>query len=298
MTLRRIATAILAITPLTLVATATMGQGSPAGGATPANLVAGYTQPSERRTQTFESAGVIFEVLVKEGDIVKQGDVLMRQDDRMDRQELEVRRIDAESTVEVDSAVKEFQLRKVQYDRKASAPQGVGFSAAEVEEAQIAMELAELKIAEAKQKNLQAKAVYERQKLKVELMSLPSRIDGIVEKISVDAGEMADPQKPEGAISIVKIDPLWVELPLMTTAQAAMLKPGQELDVRYLADGESAAWRKAKVIYVAPVADARSGTRSVRLELPNPEALAAGLDVEVRLPDVVATGSRSAVGGN
>lgn len=293
---RRMATAILTFASLAAPVGVAVGQSA-------SNVISGYTQPSERRTQSFESAGVILEVLVKEGTAVKEGDLLMRQDDRMDRQELEVRRIDAESTIEIDSAVKEFELRKVQYERKASAPQGVGFSAAEVEEAKIAMELAELKIAEARQKNLQAKAVYERQKVKVEVMSLPSRIDGVVEKISVDAGEMADPQKPEGAISVVKTDPLWVELPLMTTVQAARLRAGQELDVRYPGDGADAAWRKAKVLYVSPVADARSGTQAVRLELPNPDNRAAGLDVDVRLPDGVAEGSdaperAAAAGGN
>jgi RND family efflux transporter MFP subunit len=252
-------------------------------------MARGFTQPSKRVTQAFESAGVIREVLVKEGDVVKSGQVIMKQDDRMDRQELEVRRIDAESTVEVDSAQKEFDLRKVQYERKVGTDGGenIGFSKAEIEEALITMQLAELKVAEAKQKNTQAKAVYERQRVKTELMTLPSKIDGIVEKINVDAGEMADPQKPEGAISIVTNDPLWVEIPLLQTWQAARLKPGQELEVRYEIENKPG-WHKAKVIYVAPVADARSGTQAVRLELPNPENRASGLDVQVKLPPELA----------
>ncbi|MCS7034367.1 MAG: efflux RND transporter periplasmic adaptor subunit, partial [Phycisphaerae bacterium] len=159
----------------------------------------------------------------------------------------------------------------------------IGYSPQEIEEARITMEVAELKVREARQKKQQAQAIYERQATKVELMDLVSLIDGIVEKVNVDAGEMADPQKPEGAISVVKNDPVWVEVALLETWQAARLRPGQELLVRYTIDKPDA-WQKARVIYVAPVADASSAKQAIRLEMPNPEGRASGLEVEVKLP--------------
>lgn len=251
-----------------------------AAGADPAVTI-GSTAPSERRTFAFESPGVVAEVLVKDGDRVRKGQTLARQEGRMDQQELEVRRIDAESVVEIEAARKEHELRKIQYERKKTAPEG--FSPTEIEEARITMELAELKIAEAEQKKKQAQAVYMRQLVKVELGELVSKIDGIVEKVNVDAGEMADPQKPEGAISVVNNDPLWVELPLLATWQVARLAVGQELQVRYKIDPPDT-WKPAKIIFISPVADARAGTQLVRLELPNSENRSSGLDVEVKLP--------------
>lgn len=245
-------------------------------------IVGGITQPSERRTFAFEGAGIVSKVHVKEGSPVKAGDVLVQQESRMDEAEAEIRRIDAESTVEVDAAEKEYQLRKVQYERKAGGGDGA-YSTQEVEEARITMEIADLKRAEAKNKKDQALAVYGRQKVKLQLMQIVSQIDGIVEKINVDAGEMADPQKPEGAISVVKNDPVWVEVPLLKAWQVSRLSPGQELPVRYTVD-KADAWQNAKIIFIAPVADARSGTQAVRLELANPDSRATGLDVEVKLP--------------
>ncbi|HRK32782.1 MAG TPA: efflux RND transporter periplasmic adaptor subunit [Tepidisphaeraceae bacterium] len=245
-------------------------------------IVGGITQPSERRTLAFESGGLVAEVMVKEGDAVKVGDVLMKQESRLDEAEAEIRRIDAESRVEIDAAEKEFQLRKVQYERKAGGGDAA-YAPAEVEEARITMEVADLKRAEAKNKHDQAVAVYNRSKVKLELMRIVSQIDGIVEKISVDPGEMADPQKQEGAISIVKNDPVWVEVPLLKAWQVARLSPGQELPVRYTVD-KADAWQSARIIFIAPVADARSGTQSVRLEMPNPQGWASGLDVEIKLP--------------
>lgn len=248
-----------------------------------------------RRTFSFEGPGVVAEVMVVEGDIVNAGQPLMRQESRMDEAELEVRKIDAESMVEIEAAQKEFDLRKVQYERKLGAGD-VGYSPQEVEEARITMELAKLKIQEANQKKTQAQAVLKRQQTKVDLMKLSSQIDGVVEKISVDSGEMADPQKPEGAISVVKNDPLWVEIPLLETWQVAKLKLGQELDVRYTIDPADQ-WQKAKIIFISPVADSRSASQAVRLELPNPNKRYSGLEMQVKLPAELAkpvTGSTAA----
>jgi multidrug efflux pump subunit AcrA (membrane-fusion protein) len=261
-------------------------------------LADAYTQPSMRRTFSFDAPGVVAEVMVVDGDVVKAGQPLIRQESRLDEVELEIRKMDAESVVEIEAAQKEYDLRKLQYDRKKEgAADGVsGYSQQEVEEAKITMELALLKIQEATQKKTQAQAVLKRQQTKVDMMKLASQIDGVVEKISVDAGEMADPQKPEGAISVVKNDPLWVEIQLLETWQVAKLKMGQELDVRYTIDSADQ-WQKAKIIYIAPVADSRAATQLVRLELPNPNNRYSGLEMKVKLPAELAkpeSGSTSA----
>ena len=47
------------------------------------------TQPSETRHLPFMSAGIIRENLVKDGDHVKAGQVLMRQDSDLDKKEAE-----------------------------------------------------------------------------------------------------------------------------------------------------------------------------------------------------------------
>lgn len=253
-----------------------------------------------RRTFSFEAPGVVAEVMVVEGDVVKTGQPLMRQESRMDEAELEVRKIDADSVVEIEAAQKEYDLRKLQYERKkeGAADGMTGYSQQEVEEAKITMELALLKIQEATQKKTQAQAVLKRQQTKVDLMKLTSQIDGVVEKISVDAGEMADPQKPEGAISVVKNDPLWVEIPLLETWQVAKLKVGQELDVRYTIDSADQ-WQKAKIIFISPVADSRSASQAVRLELPNPNKRYSGLEMQVKLPaELAKPTSGSTAAGN
>jgi multidrug efflux pump subunit AcrA (membrane-fusion protein) len=110
-------------------------------------------------------------------------------------------------------------------------------------------------------------------------MKLESPINGIVEKLDLGEGEVVDPNKP--SCTVVQNDPLWVEVHL-PSLQARKLALGDTLPVQH--EGEQQ-WQSGKVIYLAPVADAASGTRMVRLELPNPTSRPSGLQVMVKLPE-------------
>jgi multidrug efflux pump subunit AcrA (membrane-fusion protein) len=114
-------------------------------------------------------------------------------------------------------------------------------------------------------------------------MALKSPIDGLVEAIGVGPGEWADPQKPEGLVTVVKNDPLWVEMHL-PVEQSQKIKKGDGLTVKHAGDAQPA---EAKVIFITPVSDAASGTALVRLELPNPQDRPSGLSVSVMLPETV-----------
>jgi multidrug efflux pump subunit AcrA (membrane-fusion protein) len=121
----------------------------------------------------------------------------------------------------------------------------------------------------------------QKQEIKIDQEKIVAPFDGIVQKLNVEKGEMADPQNRDGALTVVKNDPLWVEMHLPTAA-ALRLQPNEILQVRYADHGE---WKPAKVILLDPQADAASDTERVRLELPNPTQQVSGLQVQVKLPD-------------
>ena len=112
-------------------------------------------------------------------------------------------------------------------------------------------------------------------------MHIISPIDGIVEKLNIGEGEMADPQNRDGSILVGQWNPLWLEMHL-PTAQASQLKMNQELPVKY--DGGQ--WQTAKIIFFEK-ADAASDTGMVRLELANPLNVEPGLHMQVKLPENV-----------
>jgi multidrug resistance efflux pump len=121
----------------------------------------------------------------------------------------------------------------------------------------------------------------QQQQLKVDKMKLIADFDGAVEAIKSWEGELATPEKDKPVIVIVKNDPAYVVIRELTTRQVARLSLGQSLEVRYPDEDR---WQAAKIIYIAPVADATSDTQAVKLELPNPQNKATGLPIQVKLP--------------
>lgn len=242
------------------------------------------TQPSQRLKLSFVVPGIIKEVKVKEGDIIKTGQVLLHEDDRMEQKQLEALQLDARSTNAIDAAKTEAAAKKVDYERVQRMHETKVASDQELEAAKLAWEIAVIKIRQAVMETEQKKLEAAKQQIKVELMKLTSPIDGVVEKLIVGPGEAVDPQKPDGACVVVKNDPLWVEIRDLSTAQVKKLQIGQELKVHY--EGEPD--QHAKIIYFTPVAEAGSDTQLVRLELPNPENRASGMHMVVQLPYDVA----------
>ena len=70
-----------------------------------AQSVSVMSQPSESRKLSFPQAGIIKETLVKDGDKVKAGQALVRQDTDLDQKEAERLRVEAEKPAELAHAV-------------------------------------------------------------------------------------------------------------------------------------------------------------------------------------------------
>jgi multidrug efflux pump subunit AcrA (membrane-fusion protein) len=253
----------------------------------PRNLTHGLTQPSERVRPAFFQPGIIAEVKVKEGDVVKTGDLLARQDDYVDRKELERLDLEANSTARVDAARASMDYKNLVLKHKEDANKNGNnaFSWTEVEEARLdaLTDAARLKVAEEDQAEAKIKA--DQQKRKVELMQLHSKVDGRVESINVSAGEMADPQHSDSVV-IVTNDPLYIESRDLTTRQVAKLKIGDKLQVRYDNDSDGQ-WHEAEIWFIAPVATTSSDTQLIKLTMPNPEKRDTGMKVMIKLPQEV-----------
>ena len=245
------------------------------------DTVTAITRPSKTAKAAFGAPGIVMDVKVVEGQPVKKGDVLAIQDDRQDQAKLESMKLDAQSTAEIDYSTIDLGVKKVQYDRQLKMQAQHVATASEVEEKKLAVDLADAQIDIAKLKHRQKEIDAQTQAIKIEQEKIIAPFDGIVQKLNVETGEMADPQNRDGALTIVKNDPLWVEMHL-PTQQALRLQPNQVLQVKYADRGT---WQPAKVILLDPQADAASDTERVRLELPNPSQQVSGLQVQVKLPD-------------
>jgi HlyD family secretion protein len=252
-------------------------------GHTSANLVLKFpTIPSDKRSPFFSDVGVVKEMLVKPGDVVKAGDVVATQDSDLEQLEYAAMKIEAESTAKINYNIADRDSKKLVRDRlQAAFDSGGAANGTELEEAKLALAEAEIQIQAAQEEHNKNLADLAKQARKVEKMKLLSPIDGTVEKINVFPGEMADPGKQDGVLTIVCNKPLWVDVHV-PTAEAAGLKMGDELPVAY--ENEPDKWFSGKIILFSPEADAASNTQTVRLELTNEEQKPAGLWLNIRLP--------------
>jgi RND family efflux transporter MFP subunit len=242
----------------------------------------GITKPSRESKLAFAAPGLVVDVGVKDGDVVTKDQILASQDSREDEIAYDSMKLEADSDEKIKYSVEDAASKRVKFKRVSEMFDNHVASPSEVEEADLAVKLAEAQIALAELEHKQKIDDAKKQKVKVDLEQLRSPYDGIIEKILINPGEMADPQSRDGAIVVAQWDPLWVELHL-PSSQAAQLKLGQTLQVKY--DGGD--WQSAKVIFFEHV-DAASDTQMVRMEMPNPgNSKPAGLHILVKLPEKV-----------
>ena len=243
------------------------------------NITPSYTKPSDQRDITFNGPGVVGNLAVKEGDAVQAGQTLIDQDDTVEVASLAVIEFQAVSKVQVEAAQAKLDYQKVELGRKQKMADQKVVGMSELEEAKVEVIMAEKQVELADQERHQKELEAVEQKKKIALKHLASPITGVVSKINTHVGEAPAGDKP--AMTVVQNDPLWVDVDLPAT-QVKSLKIGHTLDVRY---NDEDRWVSAKVIFIAPVADARAGTEKVRLEMLNPEHRNSGLQVQVKSPE-------------
>jgi HlyD family secretion protein len=242
-----------------------------------------FTKPSEELDLAFSAPGLVTKVSVKQDEPVKAGQVLAEQDVTVEMANKATYEIEAKSAVEEEYAIADVELKKVELARKESLfGKSKAINQLEVDEARLNVKRAEASVKLAQQKRQTAAAQAAVEQAKIDLKRIVSPIDGLVQKLDTHPGEVASNQTEKPAIRIVKNDPLWIDVNF-PAATAAKLKKGQPLDVRYVADEKS--WTKAEVLSLQPIVQRGSQVRTVRLVMPNPDDVAPGLEVYVKLPD-------------
>ena len=237
------------------------------------------TQPSADVTLSFVQPGRITEVLFTEGAAVKAGQVLIQLDDAIERAQRAQILAQSEDTTQIlaseaSSEQKKVDLRKLERaaDRKAATE-------LEVEHARLDAKIADLSVELARFEHRQAQLKLEEAKIRVENMRLKSPIEGKVEEVFIETGESVNAL--DKVIRVVRIDPLWIDASI-PVVQVAALEPEGTAGVEFPAPNPASA--RGRVVFIAAVADAASGTVKVRIEVPNPARRPAGEQVRVICP--------------
>lgn len=250
----------------------------------------GHTAPSEKRAQNFDLPGVVDQLLVKEGDAVKQGQLIAQQNTHADEAHLHALELLAKSELEVKA--EEAQLAKdiVSRDRKEKLLAVHSIDPDQVEEARLAVVVDQLKIEHAREDKQKAAYDVAEQKARIEQKTMKAKIDGVISEISTHEGELANSDTQHPTVVIVNNEPLYVEVDLPTEVVTKMqLK--QTLQVQYVDEVNTRNWRTASIRFIKPEADPTSNYEHVQLEMPNSEHRSSGLQITVKLPDNLAAAS-------
>ncbi len=251
-------------------------------GATELDLMSGravraITKPSGDRTLSFVLAGRLSEVPFKDGDVLQAEQIVAYLDDRAERARLAQTQAKSDDLTQIKASEASLAQKKVDLKKLTKAAQMLAATELEVEHARLDVRIAELSLDLARFEHDQALRQLHESQIRIDQMRLRTPISGIVAKLHVEEGESVNGL--EEVMRVVQTDPLWVDASIPIT-QAALIKPGAQLDVTFYAPDPNTV--RGRVIFVSPVADAASSTLTVRLEIPNPGKRPAGEHVQVR----------------
>jgi RND family efflux transporter MFP subunit len=226
--------------------------------------------------------GLISEVLVDRGSLVKKGDVVARLEAGVETAAVALAKARAanDASIKAARAKLDFQRRKEERSMLLRQSQNIAVSTAD--EAETAARVAEGELREAEVNQQLAQLDMARASEVLKQRTIVSPIDGIVTERKLGPGEYAFDQAH--LITVSQINPLSVEayVPLkefgkIHPGMTAKVQPEEPIGGNYT----------ATVTVVDQVFDAASGTIGIRLELPNPNyKLPAGLKCKVRFPSV------------
>lgn len=222
--------------------------------------------------------GVLHDVMVERGDMVKRGQVLAQQKAGVERAALALARVRAEQQGDHDAAMGATELADRDLERALALNRDSFVSPNYVDRQRAEARVAQGRLAAARERVSQSQHEVDLAVAQLSQRTIRAPIDGVVVDRLAQPGEFVD-QKP--ILRLAAIDPLRVDV-LVPAMQFGRVTAGTAALV--FPELLEPAPREAKVTQVDRVIDGASNTFRVRLELPNPGGtLPAGLRCQVAL---------------
>lgn len=216
----------------------------------------GIILPFQDVDLTFPVPGVVAEIKVHEGDLVKKGHALVRLDDRLEK--LEIKK--AEALVE-----------QARFEHEAAAKliaENIG-SRTEALAKRITFDLALNALETARAKEAQR--------------TIFSSIEGVVVRIHKEVGESV--LLNEVVVRVARLNRVYAQF-YVSAEEAAMLRLGNDFRMKLAGNGQAEKFFNGKIALVDPVLDAESALVRVRVDVANDKGeLKAGMRVEKAAPE-------------
>jgi RND family efflux transporter MFP subunit len=241
----------------------------------------GLVQPEWEATLAATVLGRVDRIAVREGDVVESGAVLLELERRSEQIDAARRRIVLESTAELEAA----RARRDLLQRELEASRRLfestrSVSQEEVDQKALAVRLAQSEVEQLEQREEIERLEYEYAEEQVRRRTIVAPHSGVVVEILPKLGEVCEPRQPlvrmiDATRVRVVLDVEGLRLPPVRVGERVPVyleQPGGELRVQGTID------------FVAPVIDAASGLRRMRVVVENADGrVLPGVTARVRL---------------
>ena len=251
------------------------------GGDLQAQDISGYScmiEPHSVTELSTREEGVLEEVLVKRGDIVRKGQVVAKLESSLETIALDFAEARAQMKGDVESkqAALDYMLRQRDRITELFEDKAISFNDKDKADTDVRLAETELQVALDNQRLMQIER--DRSARRLDLRSIRSPVDGVVVEILLVPGESVEDRAREIMV-IAEVDPLNVEI-ILPAEEFGSVEVGSTADITPLLQGESV--RSANVVVVDRTIDAASDTFGVRLQLENSDyAIPGGIRCDI-----------------
>jgi RND family efflux transporter MFP subunit len=223
--------------------------------------------------------GVLGEVLVKRGDLVKKGQILARLKSGVEQAGVSLAKARAESMTEIKLNSEKYELSKRALKRVKELYEKNLIPPNDYDEATTTVVIGEMEVLLAMENHQVAKLELKRAEEILKMREIVSPISGVVVERYKSPGEFVEDQP---LLKLAQVNPLNVEV-IAPLFWLKIIKKGMR--VKVYPEKPVGGSYQAKVVIVDSVVDSSSGTFGIRLELPNKNLrIPAGLTCDVKFP--------------
>jgi len=250
----------IALFALLITVVAAAAQTTPPG----AQTFVGSTEPSAKVEVPAPMRGQIMEIAVKEGQPIKKDQPIARLDDAIQKQTVELARLEADSKAEIQLAESQRDFAKNEFERFSKNQSATPY---EIRQKELNFRQAEIILEQKKEQALARQVVLQRERITLDHMTIKSPIDGTVLRINKQAGEATEENLPLAVVVQTTKLNAYFYLP---KPMFGRVKAGDKVTIRLAT--EPPLDRQATVTVVDPTIDPAGQLFRVKLELDNSDA--------------------------
>lgn len=246
------------------------------------STVDSFTEPVRKVELSPSESGILTDIYVHEGSIVRAGEELGSLDRGVLEKSLAIAKTAMQSQGRLNAAKAELDLKKQRLERLLSlAPKGFAFPE-EIERARADHAIAEANLLSAEEQRAIDSLEHDKVLSLLDRRSIRSPINGVVLKVHREEREFVTSASPV-VFTVVQLDPLRIVFQVPTVAAEA-LRGAKRANVFFPDTNQNA---KVEIEYVSVATDPQSGTVRVKTLLANPSnQFQSGVRCQLKLSEV------------